>query len=196
MRNKGWGRYALVMMMMAMGAAGCAHPKEIGYFERDRTRLSQADDFTWLLMRAGVEPEVLPSTQEVTVQQAEELRAWIRLMLLDGHMASYGPRKTVEFLMEEVIAGGVPVARSTLSQQMLRFQGRFVLRPDAYIADALRGRPLRSVGPLRVERGAIVAASLKLGAFYVQEGSLIREDPALVIHARPSTANPLSTAQR
>jgi hypothetical protein len=195
MLNKSWGRYAL-MLMMVMGAAGCAHHKETGYFERDRTRLSQADDFTWLLMRAGVEPEVLPSTQEITVQQAEELRAWTRLMLLDGHMASYGPRKTVEFLMEEIIAGGVPVARTTLSQQLLRFQGRFVLRPDAYIADALRGRPLRSVGPLRVERGAIVAASLKLGAFYVQEGSLVREDPALVIHARPSTGNPLSTAQR
>jgi hypothetical protein len=190
-----WGRYAL-MLMMVMGAAGCAHPRETGYFERDRTRLSQADDFTWLLMRAGMEPEVLPSTQEITVQQAEELRLWVRLMLLDGHMASYGPRKTVEFLMEEIIAGGVPVARSTLSQQLLRFQGRFVLRPDAYIADALRGRPLRSVGPLRVERGAIMAASLKLGTFYTQEGSMIREDPGLVIHARPSTTNPLSTAQR
>jgi len=195
MRNMTWGRYALILMMVT-GAAGCAHHKEIGYFERDRTRLSQADDFTWLLMRAGVEPEVLPSTQEITVQQAAELRLWVQLMLLDGHMASYGPRKTVEFLMEEIIAGGVPVARSTLSQQLLRFQGRFVLRPDAYIADALRGRPLRSVGPLRVERGAIVAASLKLGAFYMQEGSLIREDPALVIHARSSTSNPLSTAQR
>jgi hypothetical protein len=195
MRTTSWGRYAL-MLMMVMGAAGCAHHQETGYFERDRTRLSQADDFTWLLMRAGVEPEVLPSSQEITVQQAEELRLWIQLMLLDGHMASYGPRKTVEFLMEEIIAGGVPVARSTLSQQLIRFQGRFVLRPDAYVADALRGKPLRSVGPLRVERGAIVAASLKLGTFYMHEGSSLREDPALVSRAHPSTSNPVSTAQR
>jgi hypothetical protein len=190
-----WGRYALVLMMV-MGAAGCAHHKETGYFERDRTRMSQADDFTWLLMRAGVEPEVLPSTEEITVQQAEELRLWIRLMLLDGHMASYGPRKTVEFLMEEIIAGGVPVARSVLSQQLVRFRGRFVLRPDAYVADALRGKPLRSVGPLRVERGAIVAASLKLDTFYMPQGSSFLADPGLAIHARPSTANPVSTAQR
>jgi hypothetical protein len=195
MRTMSWGRYALVLLMM-VGAAGCGHHKETGYFERDRTRMSQADDFTWLLMRAGVEPEVLPSTQEITVQQAEELRMWIQLMLLDGHMASYGPRKTVEFLMEEIIARGVPVARSTLSQQLVRFQGRFVLRPDAYVADALRGKPLRSVGPLRIERGAIVAASLKLGTFYMHEGSTLREDPALVNHARPSTAKPVSTAQR
>ncbi|HVG63996.1 MAG TPA: hypothetical protein VNA24_35865 [Hyalangium sp.] len=195
MRNMYWGRYALVLMMV-MGAAGCAHHKETGYFERDRTRMSQADDFTWLLMRAGVEPEVLPSTEEITVQQAEELRLWIRLMLLDGHMASYGPRKTVEFLMEEIIAGGVPVARSVLSQQLVRFRGRFVLRPDAYVADALRGKPLRSVGPLRVERGAIVAASLKLDTFYMPQGSSFLADPGLAIHARPSTANPVSTAQR
>jgi hypothetical protein len=190
-----WGRYALVMLMM-IGAVGCAHRKETGYFERDRTRLAQADDFTWLLMRAGLEPEALPLGQEITVQQAEELRVWIQLVLLDGHMASYGPRRTVEFLMREIIAGGVPVARATLSQQLSRFQGRFVLRPDGYVADALRGKPLRSVGPLRVERGTIVAASLKLGTFYVQEGSSLREDVALVIHVPISTGNKLSTAQR
>jgi hypothetical protein len=79
---------------------------------------------------------------------------------------------------------------------LVRFQGRFVLRPDAYIADALRGRPLRSVGPLRVERGAIMAASLKLDTFYMQEGSMIREDQGLVIFTRSSTPSPLSTAQR
>jgi hypothetical protein len=190
-----WGRYALVMLMM-IGAVGCAHRKETGYFDRDRTRLAQADDFTWLLMRAGLEPEALPLGQEITVQQAEELRVWIQLVLLDGHMASYGPRRTVEFLMREIIAGGVPVARATLSQQLSRFQGRFVLRPDGYVADALRGKPLRSVGPLRVERGTIVAASLKLGTFYVQEGSSLREDVALVIHVPTSTGNKLSTAQR
>lgn len=195
MRTMSWGRYALVMLMM-IGAVGCAHRKETGYFERDRTRLAQADDFTWLLMRAGLEPEALPLGQEITVQQAEELRVWIQLVLLDGHMASYGPRRTVEFLMREIIAGGVPVARATLSQQLSRFQGRFVLRPDGYVADALRGKPLRSVGPLRVERGTIVAASLKLGTFYVQEGSSLREDVALVIHVPISTGNKLSTAQR
>lgn len=195
MRNMRWERHAL-MLMMVMAAVGCAHHKETGYFERDRARLSQADDFTWLLMRAGLEPEALPSSQEITVPQAEELRVWIQLMLLDGHMASYGPRKTVEFLMEEIIAGGVPVARSTLSLQLSRFQGRVVLRPDGYVADALRGKPLRSVGPLRVERGSIVAASIKLGTFYLQEGSSLREDPALVIHPRPSPGNKLSTAQR
>jgi hypothetical protein len=190
-----WGRYALMMMMMVV-AVGCAHRKETGYFERDRTRLAQADDFTWLLMRAGLEPEALPSGREITVQQAEELRVWIQLVLLDGHMASYGPRRTVEFLMGEIIAGGVPVARATLSQQLSRFQGRFVLRPDGYVADALRGKPLRSVGPLRVERGAIVAASLKLGTFYVQDGSSLREDLALVIHQRSPSGNKVSTAQR
>jgi hypothetical protein len=195
MRNMRWGRHALVLMM-TMVAVGCAHPKETGYFDRDRTRLAQADDFTWLLMRAGLEPDALPSSQEITVQQAQDLRVWIQLMLLDGHMASYGPRKTVEFLMEEIIAGGVPVARSALSQQLSRFQGRFVLRPDAYLADALRGKPLRSVGPLRVEKGIIVAASLKLDAFYLQEGSSLRADPALVIHPPPSAGNKLSTAQR
>ncbi len=195
MRTMSWGRYALMMMMMVV-AVGCAHRKETGYFERDRTRLAQADDFTWLLMRAGLEPEALPSGREITVQQAEELRVWIQLVLLDGHMASYGPRRTVEFLMGEIIAGGVPVARATLSQQLSRFQGRFVLRPDGYVADALRGKPLRSVGPLRVERGAIVAASLKLGTFYVQDGSSLREDLALVIHQRSPSGNKVSTAQR
>jgi hypothetical protein len=196
MRNMTFGRHALMLMMMMVVAAGCAHQKETGYFERDRTRLAQADDFNWLLMRAGLEPDALPSGQEITVQQAEDLRVWIRLMLLDGHMASYGPRKTVEFLMEEIIAGGVPVARSALNLQLSRFQGRFVLRPDAYVAEALRGKPLRSVGPLRVERGIVVAANLKLDTFYVLEGSSIREDPALVIRAPAYAGNKLSTAQR
>ncbi len=195
MRTMSWGRYALMMMMMVV-AVGCAHRKETGYFERDRTRLAQADDLTWLLMRAGMEPEVMPSGQEITVQQAQDVRGWIQFMLLDGHMVSYAPRKTAEFLMEEIIAGGVPVARATLNQQLSRFQGRFVLRPDAYVADALRGKPLRSVGPFRVERGTIVAASLKLGSFYMQEGSALREDPSLVIHPPRSTENKVSTAQR
>jgi hypothetical protein len=64
------------------------------------------------------------------------------------------------------------------------------------MADALRGKPLRSVGPLRVERGIIVAASLKLGAFYVQEGNSLKEDPALVIPPPPTPKSNLSTAQR
>jgi len=179
MRNTNWERYALVLLLM-MAAGGCAsHPKQSGYFERDRVRMAEADDLGWLLLRAGLEPESLPAGQELTVQQAQELRAWIQLALLDGHMASYGPRKTVEFLMEELIASGQPVARATLNQRLSRFQGRVVLRPDAYIAEALRGTPLRSAGPLRVEKGSIVAASLKLGTFYLPEGTSFREDPIL-----------------
>ncbi len=195
MRTMRFGRHALMMMMM-VGAVGCAHRQETGYFQRDRTHVAQVDDFGWLLMRAGLEPDTLPSGQEITVQQAQDLRVWVQFMLLDGHMASYGPRKAVEFLMGEIIAGGVPVTRAALSQQLIRFQYRYVLRPDGYVADALRGRPVRSVGPLRVERGAIMAASLKMGAFYVQEGNYLREDPTLMIHPPPSTGNKLSTAQR
>ena len=194
MRNTNWERHAL-MLLLVMVTGGCTNqPKHSGYFATDRAHLAEADDLGWLLLRAGLEPEAWPAGQGLTVQKAQELRAWIQQVALpDGHMASYGPRKTVEFLLEEVIAGGQPVDRTTLNQRLSRFHGRVVLRPDAYIAEALRGTPLASAGRLRVEKGSIVAANLKLGTFYMPEGTSFREDPVLVIRRSLLSGAQLST---
>jgi hypothetical protein len=185
------------MLMMVVVAVGCNRAqKPNSVYLNLQSHLEQGGDFNWLLMRAGVEPEYMPSSQEITVQQAQDLRKWVDFMMRDGHMASYGPRKTVQFLMEEIIAQGQPMARAALNLQLSRFQSRFVLRPDGYVVDALWGKPLHIVGPLRLEKGVIMVAGLKLEPFYRQEGNVLREDLTLVIHQPPPTGNKLSTAQR
>lgn len=187
MLNKSWGRYALILLPMMMGTLGCSPATKSGLYTDVRVRMEKGDDFSWLLMRAGVEPEDMPFSQEISVQQARSMSAWLQVLLQDGHMASYGPRRTVEFLMEEIIAGGRPVPRSALVQRMERFRGRCVLRMDGYIVDALRGKPLQNVGPLRMEKGVILAAGFRQGIFYALEGNSFREDPVLVISPPPPT---------
>ena len=185
MLNKSWGRYALILLPMMLGAVGCGPTQKAGLYPDTRV-LTEGDDFNWLQMKAGVEPEDMLVSQEITVQGARNQRAWIQFLVQDGHMASYGPRRTVEFCMEEIIAGGRPMPRSILIQRLERFRGRYVLRMDGYVVGALSGKPLQSVGPLRMEKGGIFGAGLRQGVFYLLEGNTLREDPALVIPPSPT----------
>jgi hypothetical protein len=176
---------------------GCARKTE-GPYSHTRAILAETDDFGLLLLGAGLAPEVLPTGPEVTVKEAERLRLLLKLLLADGSMQRYGPRVTADFLLEELQAGGKPVARSVLGERLRRFESLTVLRPDGYLASVLTGSPVQCVGPVQVQQGALMAGDYKVGAFYAPEAGGFREDthlPRLPGSASVTSQPPSSEAE-
>ncbi|WP_147443904.1 hypothetical protein [Corallococcus sicarius] len=163
-------------LLLMTGLAGCARRTE-GVFSRTREVLAATDDFGMLLVGAGLSPEELPRGEEVTVQEARQLRL---LLSLVGHsLRGFGPNVTADYLLAEVVTKGEAVSRTTLSERLGRFQALAVLRPDGYIVAAMTGKPLECVGPVGVQNGALRAGDYRVGAFYASEGQGYREDTSL-----------------
>jgi hypothetical protein len=182
MRNKRWERRAL-MLVLAASICGCARNKNTAPFRQTRDFVATADDFGMLLLRAGLEPEEIPTGKELTLEQAHELRLWLRFRLADGYMPAYGPRILASFLLEEALKTGKDVPRRALTDQLNRHGQLVVLRPDGYLVKAVTGSPLRCAGPLRMLEGAPRAGAYKMDAFYVPEGDAFREDTRIAAPA-------------
>jgi hypothetical protein len=129
------------MSLLLLVAWSC-NPKPPGVYESTRATVAQVDDFGMLLLEAGLDPGELPTGLVVTVEQAQRLRMLLRLAMADGHMESYGPRVTADFLLAEAVTarGGAP--RSSINERLRSFKGLAVLRPDGYLAQAITGASL------------------------------------------------------
>jgi hypothetical protein len=180
-----WSRVPLLLLV-----AWSCNPKPAGVYEGTRAAVAQVDDFGMLLLEAGLDPAELPSGPAVTVEQAQRLRLLLRLALADGHMKSYGPRVTADFLLSEAVTARGMVPRSSLNERLRGFKGLAVLRPDGYLAQAITGAPLQCVGPVQMQGNELQAGDFKIGPFYTQEGGSFREEPGL-----PSRAAFLSGAE-
>jgi len=183
-----WSRVSLLLLV-----AWSCNPKPAGVYESTRAAVAQVDDFGILLLEAGLEPGALPTGQVVTVEQAQQLRMLLRLAMADGHMKSYGPRVTADFLLAEATAarGGMP--RSSLNERLRGFKGLAVLRPDGYLAQAITGAPLQCVGPVQMQGNEFQAGDFKIGPFYTQEGGSFREEPSLPPRASLLSGEEVST---
>lgn len=169
------GCLASILLLLPVHT-GCSRGTE-GVFGRTRALLAGADDFSMLLIGAGLSPEELPQADEVTLQEARRLR--LLLSLARNSLRGFGPNITADYLLAEVVTKGEAVSRTELGERLRRFDALAVLRPDGYIVAAMTGTPLECVGPVGVRNGALRAGDYRLGAFYTNEGQGYREDTSL-----------------
>ena len=168
--------YLASVMLLLPVHAGCSR-KAQGIFSRTRVALAETDDFGMLLIGAGLSPEDLPQGEEVTLQEATRLR--LLLALARNSLRGFGPNITADYLLAETVAKGEAVSRSELGERLHHFEALAVLRPDGYIVSAMTGTPLKCVGPVSVQNGALRSGDYRLGAFYANEGQGYREDTSL-----------------
>ncbi|WP_224361173.1 hypothetical protein [Hyalangium versicolor] len=187
MRNKRNEQMVRMLVLgLAVWASGCAKHRESSggdYFGAERARLAKLDDFDMLLTKAGVAEEDLPLGEVLTLGQTKDLLLLLRFKFVDGNMPAYGPRVLASFLLQEAINSGQPLSRRSLTQNLHRYGHLVVLSPEGHLVRAYSGTRLRCVGDLRIQNGVPMADGYKVNTFYVQDGSLFREDPNTVAPA-------------
>lgn len=170
-------RYFTAMGLGLALLGGCATSSQPTSLGRTQQIVAKTDDLGMLLLGAGLEAQSLPSGNELTVREAQQLHLMLSLLLADGSMQRYGPRVAADFLMTEVIAGGKAVPRSTLVERLHRFEPLAVLRPDGYLASVSTGSPVQCVGPIQVRDGTLQSGGYKIGTFYFPGSNGFQEVP-------------------
>jgi len=169
-------KVSATLLMTAM-LANCARAQGIAALGHTRAVVAEADDFSLLLLGAGLAPEHLPSGDEVSAQQAHSLR--LLLMMTGGAGREWGPNITADYLLAEVATRKETVSRATLNARLRRFEARAVLRADGFLVSAMTGTPLECAGTPGLSNGALRAGDYRMGVFYRFEGASYREDADL-----------------
>ncbi|MBN1208801.1 MAG: hypothetical protein JXB05_28330 [Myxococcaceae bacterium] len=139
-----------------------------GFFGRFGER---KDAFQLLQESAGLEEDALHSAGE-TLETDDAKELWERLEHTPATLKNFAPRRTLVFLLRQLLAAGEDVSYATLLQHTSRFRLLAVMRPDGYLAAALNGRPLQRMGRLELRAGRLMAGRFEVGAFYWDKGGV------------------------
>lgn len=129
------------------------------------------DDFQLLQESAGLEADAQhAATEELETDDAKAL--WEALAHTPATLKNFAPRRTLVFLLRQILATDEDVSYAELLQRTSRFRLLAVMRPDGYLASALNGRPLQRMGRLELRDGRLMAGSFEVGAFYRDRGGV------------------------
>ncbi|MDY7230202.1 Tox-REase-5 domain-containing protein [Hyalangium rubrum] len=142
----------------------------------------ERDAFQRLQEAAGLEEGARHEEgEELEPEDAREL--WEALAGTRATVKHFGPRRTLAFLLRQVLSANEDVPYGALLERTQRFRFLVVMRPDGYLTGALSGRPLQHMGRLRLHAGRLMAGPFEVGAFYRDRGG--------VFHAVDETLQPL-----
>jgi hypothetical protein len=129
------------------------------------------DDFQLLQASAGLEEDARHALDEEL--ETDDARAlWEALARTPATLKDFAPRRTLVFLLRQVLVAGEDISYAELLQRTYRFRLLAVMRPDGYLASALNGRPLQRMGRLELREGRLVAGGFEVGAFYRDRGGV------------------------
>ncbi len=152
-----------------------------GFFGRFNEK---QDDFQLLQESAGLEAAARHATgEEFETDDAKAL--WEALARTPATLKNFAPRRTLVFLLRQVLAADEDISYAELLQRTSGFRLLVVMRPDGYLAGTLNGRPLQRMGHLELREGRLVAGGFEVGAFYRDRGG--------VFYAVDETLQPLRT---
>jgi hypothetical protein len=129
------------------------------------------DTFQVLQEAAGLgEAERHEVEEELEPDDAREL--WEELARTRTTLNNFAPRRTLIFLLREVLAADEDVSYAELVERTQRFRFLVVMRPDGYLAGALSGRPLQRMGRLELREGRLMSGPFEVGGFYRDRGGV------------------------
>ncbi|MFL5348310.1 MAG: hypothetical protein ACJ8AT_26240 [Hyalangium sp.] len=133
--------------------------------------LEKQDDFQLLQQSAGLEEGSWHGVgDERETKDAQKL--WEALARTRTTLASFGPRRSLIYLLRQVRTRNEDVAYAELLQRLRPFQFLVVMRPDGYLVSALTGKPLQRMGRVELREGKLMAGTFEVGAFYRDRGGV------------------------
>ncbi|WP_224248597.1 TIGR02269 family lipoprotein [Hyalangium gracile] len=131
----------------------------------------QQDDLQLLLQAASVEEDSRLEVEEEL--EPDEARAlWERLARTRTTLRNFGPRRSLVFLLRQVLSRDEDVPYSELVRRVGAFQSLVVMRPDGYLVSALSGKSIQRMGRLELRDGRLMAGNFEVGAFYRDKGGV------------------------
>jgi hypothetical protein len=149
------------------------------------------DDFQLLQESAGLDEDSQHAAgEELEARDAKEL--WEALARSPASLRNFAPRRTLVFLLREVLSAGEDISYAELLQRTSRFRRLGVMRPDGYLAGALQGQPLQRMGRLELRQGRLMAGSFEVGAFCWDRGGVFYAVDELLHPLRAASLGELS----
>ena len=165
-----WSFLALAVLL---GLSGCAAAHESLQDGGGFGFGQEPDDFQLLQRAAGLEEDAWHEAGAGLGQ--EDARAlWEALARTRATLQSFGPRRSLVFLLRQVLARQEAEPYAGLLQRSRAFHFLVVMRPDGYLVGAITGRALQRMGQGRVELrdGRLMVGSFEVGAFYRDRGGV------------------------
>jgi hypothetical protein len=135
-----------------------------GFFE-------ERDDFQVLQQSAALEEDSWHEAGEaLEIDGAREL--WKALTRTPTTLHSFGPRRSLSYLLRQVLTRGKDVPYAELLQRLRPFHFLVVMRPDGYLVSALTGKPLQRMGRVELCEDRLMAGAFEVGAFYRDKGGV------------------------
>ncbi|MFL5345943.1 MAG: hypothetical protein ACJ8AT_14225 [Hyalangium sp.] len=148
-----------------------ALPPEFAQGEGGSGFLGKRDDFQVLQQSVALEESSWHEAGEaLETDDAREL--WKALTRTPTTLQSFGPRRTLFFLLREVLTRDEDVPYAELLQRIRPFHLLVVMRPDGYLVGALTGKPLQRMGRVELREGRLMAGTFEVGAFYRDKGGV------------------------
>jgi hypothetical protein len=123
------------------------------------------DDFQVLQEAAGLEESARHARGEALGE--EDARELLEALAKKGvTLKGFGPRLTLESLLQETLRGDSEVPYADVLRRLERFRFLVVVRPDGYLTGAIRGKPLQRAGEVRLVDGRLTAGAFEVGVYY------------------------------
>ena len=103
---------------------------------------TKGDDFQQLQESAGLEEEDWHEAGE-ELESGDARALWETLLRTETTLRNFAPRRSLFFLLGQVLAQGEEVSYAQLLERVHAMRFLVVMRADGYLAGALNGKPLQ-----------------------------------------------------
>lgn len=178
---------ALVVLVSLMWLTGCSASSSLGPHSTLPPRAAPSgcvegcggagfwekkDDFQILQQAAGLdEGSWHEAGEELEAGDAQEL--WEALARTATTLKNFGPRRTLIVVLRQVLTQHEDVPYAELLARLRPFHRLAVMRPDGYLASALRGQAIQRMGRVELREGRLMAGAFEVGAFYKDRGGVL-----------------------
>ncbi len=134
----------------------------------------QTEDAFQLLQRsAGLEEDSWHKAGE-ELETADAQALWDALAHSEPTLQSFGPRRSLIFLLRQVLTRNEDVPYTEILERLRPFHALVVMRPDGYLVSALAGQPLQRMGTggVNLRAGRLMSGNFEVGAFYRDRGGI------------------------
>jgi hypothetical protein len=131
----------------------------------------RGDDFQRLQQAAGLEERSwLEAGEELETDDARAL--WKELERTRTTLQNFGPRRSLFFLLSQVLSRGEDVPYAEMLERLRPFGFLVVMRLDGYLVTAFSGKPLQRMGRVELRDGRLMVGRFEVGAFYRDKGGV------------------------
>lgn len=130
------------------------------------------DSFQLLQVAGGLEENSWHKPgEELEPEAAHQL--WETVVRTRTTLRNFGPRRSLLFLLRQVIDADEDVPYADLLKRARVFDYLVVVRPDGYLVSAVTGKPLARGGHLALREGRLMSGRFEVGAFYWDRGGVL-----------------------